>query len=122
MEKYIDKTYTVEEDSIIISLYDSRDSYICKNFLGDIGSIHISLSGVFMCPTLYDGIELENVKEKKLISAFKEIFGTEEYNPLSPKYYQTIRTLIENGTLKALGYELITYSDDNTISNKKKRH
>lgn len=50
--------------------------------------------------------KIEMLREKQLYQAFEEIFGIKEINPLSNEYYRIIQTMIENGTLKALGYTL----------------
>ena len=101
----IEKTYLVDKDEclVIITLEDIRDSYIFEDALGIIGKIYISKNGVMLYPeTLYD--ELNQRRENALLKAFKEIFGKEEYNPLSGEYYNKITEMIRNGKLVSLGY------------------
>lgn len=112
MEKYIEKTYMVEDENITIQLTDTRDNYIYEDALGEIGSICLSPLGVIIFPTYSVDERQDKLKEMTLLLSFKEIFGEEKYNPLSKEYYQKIKTMIENGTLDSMGY--IQEHDENT--------
>lgn len=124
MKKYIEKKCIIEYDRIVIQLLDTRDNYIYPKALGNIGQIILSKSGTLVYPTYGYDEKLDKLKEIKLYQAFKEIFGTEEYNPLSSEYYQIIKIMIENGTLQSLGYEILPdeYEEEETVSYHSSRH
>lgn len=102
--KKIEKTCIISKDFYSIYLEDTRDSYTNKYALGNIGSIYISKDGVSMFPQLDADEKINNLKEKKIIETFIEIFGKEKFEPLSDKYYKIIKDKIESGELKKLGY------------------
>ena len=121
--KTIIKECRVYEDSIILSLEDPRDNYVHKNALGKIGDICISPYGVIINFSMDICEEkIEKLREKKLLEAFKEIFGNIEYNPLSDKYYEQIKEMISNGKLTSLGYTISEldseYEEKDTINKK----
>lgn len=125
MEEYIEKTYIMEEDNITIKLEDTRDDYVEPNALGNIGTINLSPSGALILPDYSTDSELDEIKEKKLLLSFKEIFGEEEYNPLSGEYYQKIKIMIQNGLLTPLGYKQERHGRDFDIIehlNRKHKH
>lgn len=105
MEEYIEKTYIMEEDNITIHLEDTRDNYVESNALGNIGAIYLSNAGMLILPQYEDNKELDKIKEEYLLLSFKEIFGIDEYDPLSSEYYQKIKMMIQKGFLDSLGYK-----------------
>lgn len=123
--KTIIKECRIYEDSIIISLEDTRDNYVSKNALGKIGDICISPYGVMINPNLDICEErIEKLREKKLMEAFNEIFKDIEYNPISDKYYLQIKTMISNQELTSLGYTVYKIDDEysESVEHSVKKH
>ena len=114
MIKIIEKTCNVYDDSVELSLEDTRDNYIHHNALGQIGEIYLSNFGVLINPKQdFCRTSIEKQRELKLLKEFAAVFGTKEYNPLSGEYYSQILEMIKNGQLSSLGY---------TIKNKEEAH
>ncbi|MBQ2873313.1 MAG: hypothetical protein IJE89_04880 [Bacilli bacterium] len=99
------KEYEIYEDSVMLYLTDTRDNYVDKNSLGEIGFIGISPYGALIAENFSIEETLERKRENKLQEEFIKIFK-EECNPLSEKYYPKILSMIENGELSSLGYNL----------------
>lgn len=100
----IEKKCIVGNDIICITLVDIRDNYVIKDAIGTIGNIFISNHGVFIYPDYDSEDKIIKKKEVILIQNFKELFGVDEYNPVSSEYYQKIKEMISNEKLKSLGY------------------
>lgn len=126
--KTIIKECRIYEDSIIISLEDTRDNYVSKNALGKIGDICISPYGVMINPNLDICEErIEKLREKKLMETFNEIFKDIDYNPISDKYYIQIKNMISTQELAPLGYTIYEidseYEEQSSYQiNKPKKH
>ena len=111
MIKTIEKKCILGEHDITLSFQDTRDDYVCPTALGDIGEIIIYEDCIFITPNNYDDKIIET-REKELQETFKEIFGTDKIDYSSNEYYQKIKNMIENGTLKSLGYTITTYKEE----------
>ena len=111
MLKSIEKQCEVSYDTIVLRLYDTRDNYIISDAMGKIGEIYLSKDGVFIYPDYANDDKIRPEKEKILIEAFKEIFGTTEFDPLSSVSYNAIKSMIENRTLENLGYTIVEDKD-----------
>lgn len=100
---YIRKTYIeYPDEAITLYLEDTRDNYVNKSALGEIGNICIA-KGYIGCNADYTG-ENETVKEQILEEAIQEIFGITKIDTLSEEYYDIIMKKLQDGTLAALGY------------------
>ena len=106
MLKNIGKRCIVGDYTIGINLADTRDSYVCSNAMGEIGNIMISNQGVCLYPDYESEDKIRHNKERILLEAFKEIFGADEFNPLSSEYYHKIKDMIGSGELSKLGYAI----------------
>lgn len=120
MQKTIEKRCIVEDDAIIIRLSDTRDNYIYPTSLGEIGEINVYQDGIFIVADQNEEEKIVARRESVLLATFKEIFNEDNYDQTSKEYYRKINTMIENGTLKSLGYT-ITDSNDDTTSYRPKR-
>jgi hypothetical protein len=111
--KAIIKECIIYDDSIVISLEDTRDNYIDKNALGKIGEICISPYGIIINPNMdVCDKDIERKREQQLMKEFKELFGNIEYDPISDKYYQQIKEMISNKELTSLGYTIYNFDND----------
>lgn len=116
MLKYIEKICIISEDEIELKLSDVRDNYIYPASLGELGSINIYEDGIFININSDEETKIVSKRESILKEAFKEVFGTHDYNPLSKEYYRTIKTMIKNKTITSLGYKIVKYEEEDAIS------